>query len=100
MISDPFEGRRDILSALRMLALIKNHISLPADKMFDHMAAYPELYADSENLIVISSYLDQRLLNLYEVMKQHGVHVIYYITTVRRNIDLLPEGVEIYYKTY
>ena len=99
-MSELFRGRRDLMEALRLLALIKLEITLPADKMLDHIAANPQIYTDCENLLVISSYLDSRLLNLHTIMRGFGVNVVYYITTSRKNIGVIPEGVEIYYKTY
>ena len=99
MKSECFKGRRDMLVALRTLSSLKAEISLPAEKMLDHITKYPELYRESENLVIVSSYLDERLLNLYKIMRGVGVNVIYYITTTRREA-VLPEDVDIYFRAY
>lgn len=96
MVSEPFRGREDMLAALRLLASLKLEISVPAEKMIDHIAANPELYRDSENLIIVSPYIDQRMLNLYPVLRKEGVNVIYYVTSTRREM-ILPEDVDIYF---
>ena len=88
-----------MMVALRTLASLKMEISLPAEKMLDHIVSNPELYRESENLVVVSSYLDERLLNLYKTMRAVGVNVIYYITTTRREA-VLPDDVDIYFKAY
>lgn len=97
MMSEPFRGRDDMLAALRALAALKMSISLPAEKMFDHISGNPELYCDSENLIIVSPYIDQRMLNLYPLMRGYGVNVIYYVTSSRREM-ILPEDVDIYFE--
>lgn len=99
MKSERFTGKRDMLTALRTLASLKTEISLPTEKMLDHIALHPELYRESENLVVVSSYIDARLLNLHKIMKEVGVNVIYYITTTRREA-VLPDDVDIYFKAY
>ena len=99
MKSECFRGRRDMMAALRTLSSLKTEISLPTEKMLDHIALHPELYRESENLVVISSYIDSRLLNLHRIMKEVGVNVIYYITTTRREA-VLPDDVDIYFKAY
>ncbi len=99
MVSDAFHGRHDIMEALRMLSSLKLQISVPTEKMLDHICQNPELYCESENLIVVSAYLDKRLLNLHAVMKKVGVNVIYYITSTRREA-ILPDGVDVYFRAY
>ena len=96
MMSEPFRGREDMLSALRAIAALKLSISLPAEKMFDHISENPDLYRDSENLIIVSPYIDQRMLNLYPLMRNFGVNVIYYVTSTRREA-ILPDDVDIYF---
>lgn len=99
MKSEKFKGKRDMLVALRTLSSIKLQISVPTEKMLDHIVKYPELYRESENLIVISAYLDSRLLNLHRVMKEVGVNVVFYITTTRREF-VIPEDIDVYFKAY
>ena len=96
MMSEPFRGREDMLSALRAIAALKLSISLPAEKMFDHISENPDLYRDSEHLIIVSPYIDQRMLNLYPLMRNFGVNVIYYVTSTRREA-ILPDDVDIYF---
>lgn len=100
LVSPPLRGRYNVLTAMRILASVKMEISVAADRMFDHILEDPKLYRENEHLIIVSAYLDQRMLNLHSILKKEGVNVIFYITTARSDISDFPEDVEIYYKTY
>ncbi len=93
----PFRGKRDMIYALRTIARVGMKISLPADKMFDHIVANPDLYSENENLIVISSYLDGRMLNLAELLRPAGVRVIFYVATSRNNVGQIPDDADVYF---
>jgi hypothetical protein len=93
----PFRGKRDMLYALRTIARVGMKISVPADKMFDHIAANPGLYNENENLIIISSYIDGRMMNLAEALRPAGVRVIFYIATSRNNVGEIPDGADVYF---
>ncbi len=100
LVSEPFKGKYNVVNALRVLASVKNEISVSADKMFDHILQNVGLYRESEHLIIVSAYLDQRMLNLHAMLKREGINVIFYITTTRSDISEFPENVEIYYNCY
>lgn len=99
-VSKPFKGKQDTVLALRMLATLPMTISTPADKMFDYIASHIEQYRDCENLIIVTAYLDQRMLNLHAILRRAGIDVIFYVTTSRNYVISIPEGVEVYYRTY
>ncbi|MCQ2427469.1 MAG: DUF58 domain-containing protein [Clostridia bacterium] len=95
--SGPFRGRSDTVYALRMLSSLKMSISLPAERFFDHVASNPRLYSENENLIVISPYLDERMLNLRKALSGYGVNVIYYISTSRNSLGQIPADADVYF---
>ena len=92
-----FRGSMDMIYALRALAKLPMSISVPAERMFDHVASHPELYSENENLIVISPYIDGRMLNLREVMRSLGVRVTYLITTSRNVAGNLADDPDVYF---
>jgi hypothetical protein len=94
----PFRGKSDMVYALRLLAGLDMTISVPADRMFDHVAAHPELYSSNENLIIVSPYFDSRMLNLGKAMSERGVHVIYYISTSRNSVGQIPSDADVYFR--
>ena len=95
-----YTGRGEMLDALRLLAVLPMKISCPTEKMLDAICAEPYKFADGGNLIVVSSYIDERMLNFYEIMKQSGVRVVFYITTANQNAAVIPSDIEIWFKTY
>ncbi|MBP3919131.1 MAG: DUF58 domain-containing protein [Clostridia bacterium] len=103
VISRSFEGRAETLDALRMLAGIPMEISVPEEKLLDHILANPTLYTQaadyrgSASLILISAYFSERMIHFHRAMEQLGVQVIYYITSSNRNAVKIPEDIEIYF---
>lgn len=101
--SHAYSGRQDTFDALRMLAALQMKISVPEEKLLDHILAYPQLYTVSAdglgcaNLIFVSAYFSERMLIFHRAMQERGIRVIYYITTANRNAQQLPEDIEIYY---
>ena len=95
-----FSGKKDLLYGLRILSAIKPKISVPAEKMLDHILTNIDEYRDNENFVIITPYLDQRMINYHSVMKKLGVDVIFYVTSGRVDVAEYPENIEIYYRTY
>lgn len=93
-------GRGDTLDAFRLLASVRPTVSVPADQMLEHIAAYPELYRGSRNFVVVSAYLDTCLVNFCHAMTAQGCQVVFYLTTSRADVRDFPADAEIYYKTY
>lgn len=96
-VCGPYRGSRDMIYALRTLAKLRMTISVPAEKMFDHIATHPELYSEYENLIIVSSYIDGRMMNLRNALAPAGVRVIFYVVTSRNNAGVIPEDAEVYF---
>ena len=96
-VCGPYRGSRDMIYALRMLAKLKMKISVPAEKMFDHIATHPELYSEYENLIIVSSYIDGRMLNLRAALAPAGVRVLFYVVTPRNHAGVLPDDADVFF---
>jgi len=100
LVTQPSRGKQDVIAALRLLAALKMEISCPFEKMLDHIAASPEYYANAGNLVVISSYLDERMINFHQAMRLQGINVMFYITTINQNTLSIPDDIEVFYKTF
>lgn len=96
-VCGPYRGSRDMIYALRMLAKLRMKISVPAEKMFDHITEHTELYSEYENLIVVSSYIDGRMINLRNALAASGVRVIFYIVTSRNRAGSLTEDADVFF---
>ncbi len=94
----PFRGSRDMVYALRMLAKLDMKISTPIEKMFDHIVSHPELYRENENMIIVTSYIDGRMMNLRQALAAEGVRAIFYVATTRNEVGALSEENDVYFR--
>jgi len=99
-VSPPFQGRSDMISALRMLAQMELMISVPIEKMLDHIAANPYTYTSGGNILFVSSFINERMINFFYAMRKEGIQVVFYITGTHNNAVIIPEDVEVHYKIY
>lgn len=93
-------GSADSLSAFRLLASLPEGYSCGFESLLDNASAEPALYAVSSNIIVISSYICERMIVFYENMRAQGINVIFYITTVNQNAQIIPKHIPVFYRTY
>ena len=89
-----------MIAALRMLACMDAYISVPVEKMLDHIAAHPYAYAAGGNIIFISAFLNDRMIHLARLLRETGIHISFYITGTINNALIIPEDVEVHFKTY
>ncbi len=94
----PYRGKRDMILALRMLAQLKMKISVPIERVFDHIVANPECYNEYENMIIVTSYIDRRMLNLRDILARDGVRVIFYVATSRNEVGALGDEDDVYFR--
>ncbi len=100
LFTPAFEGKRDMITALRMLAGIRTEMSCPVERMLDFVLEHKDVFAESGNLIVVSAYISERMIVFHDKMAHEGVNVIFYVTTTNRNAELIPPNVEVYYRTH
>lgn len=100
LMTEEFCGHADTLAALRMLAALEMKISARADDMFSYLAENPEICAGGRTLIVITAYLDDRMIEFSHAMKAQGIRTVFYLTTTLRHTESIPDGIELRYKLY
>ena len=93
----PWRGRSRMLDALRALARLPLEISMPPERAFDLIAASPSLFGENENLIVVSPYIDERMLNFCRVLRTGGVNTVFYIATTRNSAGVIPGDVDVFF---
>ncbi len=99
--SNPYKGRGEMLSALRMLSGMELSVSIPVEKMLDHIMDHPFAYTSGGNIVFVSAYLSERMINFYYNLRQMGIHMIFYITSATgTNASVIPNDVEVHFKTY
>lgn len=99
-VSPVYKGKLNMITVLRMLAQLELTISTPIEKMLDHMLENPYAYTSGGNIIFVSSYLSERMINFYYAMRKVGVNVVFYITSASINAVIIPDDIEVHFKTY
>ncbi|MFA6948480.1 MAG: DUF58 domain-containing protein, partial [Eubacteriales bacterium] len=93
-----YAGRQDMIEALRLLASLTMNISLPTHIMLDRIAQSPEYFSGGGNIVMVSAYLSERMINFARTLEASGVHVMFYITTTYQNAENIPGDIEVYYR--
>ncbi|MGN1408830.1 MAG: DUF58 domain-containing protein [Eubacteriales bacterium] len=99
-ISPAFRGKNDMLDALRILAQLELMISTPVEKMMDCIVENPYVFTSGGNIIFVSAYLSERMINFCYSLRQYGVNCIFYITSASINASIIPDDIEVHFKTY
>ncbi len=99
-VSPPFKGKNNMLSALRILAKIDLVISEPIEHLLDKIVASPYSFTGGGNIIFISSYLSERMINFAYLLRSIGVSCVFYITSASSNAMIIPSDLEVHFKTY
>jgi len=60
---------------------------------------HPEVYMGGGNLIFVSAYLSERMINFFYVMRNMGLDVIFYITGTSNNAPIIPEDIPVFFRT-
>lgn len=94
--SAEFQGQDDLLSAYRMLAELPMQMSMPAEEMLDKIIEEHWLYERGGHVVMVSAYVDDRMIHFAEAMRERGVRVIFFITTSYQNTANIPDRTEIY----
>lgn len=99
-VSPAFKGKNNMLDALRILAQLELMISTPIEKMMDCIIENPHAFTSGGNIVFISSYLSERMINFCYSLRQAGVNCIFYITSASINAAIIPDDIEVHFKTY
>lgn len=99
-VSPSFRGKNDMLTALRILAKIELMVSEPVEKMMDKIIEDPYPYTGGGNIIFVSSYISERMINFAYALRSSGISCIFYITSASNNAMIIPDDIEVHFKTY
>lgn len=99
-VSPAFKGKTNMITALRMLAQLELMISVPIEKMLDHIVENPYAYTSGGNIVFVSTYLSERMINFCYALRKVGITVVFYITTVNMNATIIPDDIEVHFKSY
>lgn len=99
-VSPEFKGKLNMITALRFLAQMELMISTPIEKMLDHILEHPYAYTSGGNMVFVSSFLSERMINFAYALRKVGVNVIFYITSASINASIIPDDIEVHFKTF
>ena len=98
LMTPVYEGRRDTMTALRLLAALPMRYSVNIDQLLAHIVEHPHVYAEEGSLILVTAYIDAQMLRTHELLRAKGISLIFYVTTAHSNVMNIPPDVEVYYK--
>ena len=62
---------------------------------------HPFAYTSGGNLVFVSAYLSERMINFCYNLRRMGIHMIFYITSsAGTNTAIIPDDIEVHFKTY
>ena len=99
-VSPEFKGKLNMITALRFLGQMELMISTPIEKMLDHILEHPYAYTSGGNMVFVSSFLSERMINFAYALRKVGVNVIFYITSASINASIIPDDIEVHFKTF
>ncbi len=99
-VSERFEGRSDVTSALRMLAEIKLEISCRTENMFEELLKQHYEDPQCNNLVIVTPYIDDTVVDFGLKMVEMGVEVVIFATSSHKTMPEIPRELKVYYKTF
>lgn len=99
-ISEYFSGRSDVREALRMLAGIEMKLSCRIEDMLEEILTENEADPTCKNLVLVTSYIDEVIINFATKMTDLGIEVIIFATSTLKSVSEIPSDIKVFYKTY
>lgn len=96
--SEQFTDKSSVIEAYRILAKLPMKLSLPTERLLTDIMENPHLYAQGGNIVFVTPFVDQRMVNFHRAMADQGVNVIFYIMTSYQNALHMPPEVEAYFR--
>ncbi|MBR3893741.1 MAG: DUF58 domain-containing protein [Clostridia bacterium] len=96
--SDEYRRHDEVMLAYRMLAFLPMQISIPIEKVMDDIVSRPELYARGGHLVMVTAYLDERMLQFHRIMQERGYKVIFFVLSTGHNLMEVPPDMDVYYR--
>ena len=71
-----------------------------AEVLMDRIVENPHIYTGGGNIIFISSYLSERMINFAYSLRSAGISCMFFITSASSNAMIIPDDIEVHFKTY
>ncbi len=96
--SETFSEKQNVMQAYRVLAKIPAKMSITVENLLDDILRYPECYVRDGNLILVTAFLNARMIHFHHLMKQRGYRVVFLSDGTVQNEVQIPGDVEVYFK--
>jgi len=68
--------------------------------MLDAISQNPYYFSNGGNIIIVSAYIDERMIVFHDIMRRAGIRVMFYVTEANQNAMAIPSDIEVFYNTY
>jgi hypothetical protein len=66
--------------------------------LLDDMIARPHLYARGGNIVLVTTFLNDRMIGFHRAMQERGIQVIFFVATTYNNAIQIPGDVPVYFR--
>ena len=98
--SEDYNTSSSVIDVYRILAKLEMKISLPIEQMVNDIAANPQYYFRGGNIVFVTSFVDQRMINFYYAMKEKGLKVFFFVMASQQNPVVIPDELKVNFKYF
>ncbi len=98
--SQDYNTSSSVVDVYRILAKLEMTISVPVERMVDDIVTNPQNYFRGGNIVFVTSFVDQRLLNFYYAMKEKGLNVVFFVIASNQSSVMIPDEVKANFKHF
>ena len=96
--SEEYRQQAQVIRAYRMLAALPMQMTVTIETMLDDMIARPHLYARGGNIVLVTTFLNDRMIGFHRAMQERGIQVIFFVATTNKNAVKIPNDVPVYFR--
>ncbi len=96
--SEEYRRQAQVIRAYRMLAALPMQMTIPVEHLLDDMIARPHMYARGGNIVLVTSFLNDRMIGFHKAMQERGIQVIFFVATTNNNAIEIPSDVPVYFR--
>lgn len=96
--STEYRGGDSVIEAYRQLSRLPLRMSLPVEALEEDIMSYPECYVRNGNLVFVTTFLDERMMQFYRRMRESGIRVIFFVVTAYQNAINLPPDMDVHFR--
>jgi hypothetical protein len=96
--SEEYRQQAQVIRAYRMLAALPMQMTITIETLLDDMIARPHLYARGGNIVLVTTFLNDRMIGFHRAMQERGIQVIFFVATTYNNAIQIPGDVPVYFR--